>query len=70
MDIDRINERLDRLHSLRRDLIELIEEAKALDVELEMGAIMKEIGLCNGWAAVLNEADQEALRRAYERMAR
>lgn len=70
MDIDRINDRLERLRDLRLRLSEVEEEAKALNVEPEMGAIMEEIGLCEGWAAIWYEADQEALRRAYERMAR
>lgn len=66
MDID---ERIDRLRALKRDLQDAEEEARALDVELDMKAIMHELGLAEGAAALLREADREALSRAFERMA-
>jgi hypothetical protein len=69
MDIDRINDRIDALNELRRNLIEVQEEAQHLGVEPEMGAIMQELGTLEGMAALYNDADRETLRRAMERMA-
>lgn len=69
MDIDRINDLIDRLRALRRELDELLAEAKALDVELDEGSIMERLGYYEGLAAVCRKADREALSRAYERMA-
>ena len=69
MDIDWINERIERLRELRRNLIEVQEEAQHLGVEPEMSAVMQELGVLEGMAALYYEADREALRRAFERMA-
>ena len=69
MDIDWINERIERLRELRRNLIEVQEEAQHLGVEPEMSAVMQELGVLEGMAALCYEADREALRRAFERMA-
>lgn len=69
MDIDRINDRIDALNELRRNLIEVQEEAQHLGVEPEMGAIMQELGTLEGMAALYNEKDRAALSRALERMA-
>ena len=69
MDIDWINERIERLRELRRNLIEVQEEAQHLGVEPEMGAIMQELGTLEGMAALYNEKDRAAISRAFERMA-
>ncbi len=69
MDIDKINDRIERLRALKDDLEELMEEARALDVDPDMGSIMELLGYCEGLAAIYYEADREALSRAYERMA-
>ena len=69
MDIDRLNDRIDALKELRRNLIEVQEEAQHLGVEAEMGAVMQELGVLEGMAALYYEADREALSRAFERMA-
>lgn len=69
MDIDRINDRIEALRELKSRLEDLEEEARELDVELDGGEIMKELGACEGMAALYYEADCEALRRAYGRMA-
>ena len=69
MDIDKINDRIERLDTLKSDLEELMEEARELGVELEMGEIMRELGNLAGMAALYYEADREALSRAFERMA-
>lgn len=70
MDIDQINDRLEQLRGLKARLAELEAESKALDVELEVGAIAEEIDLCERWAAIWYEADREALRRTYESVVR
>lgn len=69
MDIDLINDRIDALNELRRNLIEVQEEAQHLGVEPEMGAIMQELGALEGMAALYNEKDRAAISRALERMA-
>lgn len=69
MDIDQINDRIDALNELRTALEKVQEEAQYLGVEPEMGAIMQELGTLEGMAALFYEADQEALSRAFERMA-
>lgn len=69
MDIDRINDRIEALRELKSRLEDLEEDARKLDVELDMGSIMHALGLVEGAAALYYEADREALCRAYERMA-
>lgn len=69
MDIDQINDRIDALNELRTALEKVQEEAQYLGVEPEMSAIMQELGTLEGMAALYNEADREALSRAFERMA-
>jgi hypothetical protein len=69
MDIDLINDRIDALNELRRNLIEVQEEAQHLGVEPEMGAIMQELGTLEGMAALYYEEDRAAISRALERMA-
>jgi len=69
MDIDRLNDRIDALKELRMKIAEVEEEARALGVEAEMGAVMQELGTLEGMAALYYEEDREALSRAFERMA-
>ena len=69
MDIDRLNDRIDALKELRMKIAEVEEEARALGVEAEMGAVMQELGVREGMAARYYAADREALSRAFERMA-
>ena len=69
MDIDLINDRIDALNELRRNLIEVQEGAQHLGVEPEMSAIMQELRTLEGMAALYNEKDRAAISRALERMA-
>lgn len=69
MDIDQLNDRIDALKELRMKIAEVEEEARALGVDAEMGAVMQELGVLEGMAALYYEADRKALRRAFERMA-
>lgn len=69
MDIDKLNDRIDALRELKSRLEDLEEDARELDVELDMGSIVHALGLAEGMAALYYEADREALSRAFERMA-
>lgn len=67
-DLDQINDVIDELRDIRSDLRTLTERAAVLGLELDEDVLTGAIELGEKWAALLHEAGEDDLKRAYERM--
>ena len=67
-DVDQIDDLIDEIRNIRSDLRTLMERAGALGLELDEDVLTGAISLGEKWAAMLHEAGEDDLKRAYERM--
>lgn len=67
-DVDQINDLIDEIRDIRSDLRTLTERAGVLGLELDEDVLTGAIELGEKWAALLHEAGEDDLKRAYERM--
>lgn len=68
MDIDRLEDEIEELREIRRELMELYDRAAEVNVELDEAEITKRIEAGEKLAEAYRRADTDALKRMYEVM--